>query len=308
MRKSAYLLLAAVVLVWSAAAQQTTESQSPAAATASPSQPQAGTGQPGVPITGESSNQNRNPQRGEDAGQQGKGVPTAGEAQKAGGAQAGEDENALPAGTPILATLSKTVDAKKAKQGDPVTAKVAQDVLREGEIILPRGTKLVGQVTEASPSHKGENPSSLGIAWEKAELRGGKEIPLHALIQAIAPSREIMPALNEGAPNAESGSMGPPGGTAGTMGGVPAGPPGASQPGMGQAGSAGEIGAPSGPAASRGGASIPMLNPRSSGAQGMPGVALAPGTSSAQGSQITSAKGNVRLESGSQLVLRVMNQ
>ncbi len=313
MKRSAFLLLAAVVLVWSAAAQQAPESQNPTAGTASPTQSQAGTPTPqsAPPITGQSGERNRNPQRGEDVGQQAQGVPVAGQAQKA--APTGEDENALPAGTPILATLSKTIDAKKAKQGDPITAKVAQDVLREGEVILPRGARLVGHVTEAVPSRKGEKQSSLGIAWEKAQLRSGKEIPLDAVIQAIAPARELTPATNtSGMPSADTGpSMGPPGappggGTAGSMGGAPSGPPGASQAGMGEP--TGGVGAPTGPTSAAGGTSSPTLTARSSGVQGIPGVSLAPGTSSAQGSQISSAKGNVRLQGGTQLVLRVVKQ
>src|SRR5262245_61195065 len=74
----------------------------------------------------------------------------------------------LTAGTTIAATLVKPVDAKKAKQGDEVTAKAAQNVVANGSVVIPRGTTLMGHVTDAKPKAKGESQSSLGIAFDKA--------------------------------------------------------------------------------------------------------------------------------------------
>ncbi len=274
----------------------------------------AQTGAPGqqpppqnVPITPEGGQRTRNPQRGEDVGQQGKGMPVAGQAQS--------EENAFPANMPILATLSKTIDAKKAKQGEPVTAKVEQDVLSQGNIILPRGSRLDGHVTVARARSKSE-ASELGIAWDKAVLKSGKEIPVHAVIQALAPP----PQMTSSEPpmgGAESGGM-----SGAPTGGIPGGQPGMGppQPGAGQppigppAGEPGNPGGVSNPSTgtstnSRGGGLTgPMLSAASRGAQGMPGVTLNAGANAAEGSVITSERQNVKLNSGTQLVLRIVNQ
>src|SRR5262249_16646013 len=94
--------------------------------------------------------------------------------------------SSLAGGTTILATLNKSVDAKKAKQGDEVDARAAQNVVSNGSVVIPRGSKLVGHVTEVKAREKGQNKSSLGIAFDKAVLKNGQEVPLQASIRAIA--------------------------------------------------------------------------------------------------------------------------
>ena len=46
--------------------------------------------------------------------------------------------------------LTKSIDAKKLKTGDQVEVKVTQDMKAgNGEIIVPKDTKVIGRVTEA---------------------------------------------------------------------------------------------------------------------------------------------------------------
>jgi len=68
------------------------------------------------------------------------------------------------AGTPRIAPgsvipvqLTKTIDAKKAKPGDEVVAKVTMDLkANSGEVIVPKDTKVVGHVTEAQARSKAQ--------------------------------------------------------------------------------------------------------------------------------------------------------
>jgi hypothetical protein len=95
-------------------------------------------------------------------------------------------------GAELNATLSQTVDARKAKPGDTVTATLTEDVRANGRLLLLRGTMLVGRVTEAQArtrrADSGDAPadSRLGIEFETAVLRDGQEVPIHATIQAVA--------------------------------------------------------------------------------------------------------------------------
>src|SRR5258708_39663221 len=68
-----------------------------------------------------------------------------------------------PAGAPsriapasvLPVSLTKTIDAKKAKTGDEVVAKVTQDMKNNaGEGIVAKDTKVVGHVTEAQARTK----------------------------------------------------------------------------------------------------------------------------------------------------------
>src|SRR5215470_4400253 len=69
-------------------------------------------------------------------------------AQSAGSAPERSASNHLQ-GAEMSATLSQTVDARKAKPGDEVTATLTEDVRANGRLLLLRGTTLVGRVTEA---------------------------------------------------------------------------------------------------------------------------------------------------------------
>jgi len=91
-------------------------------------------------------------------------------------------------GSILYAELSKTVDAKKAKAGDPVSALLQADVLSGGKIVAHRDSKLMGHVTEAL-AHSKDNPESrLGIVFDKLKLKNGQEIPLNAILTALHPA------------------------------------------------------------------------------------------------------------------------
>ena len=78
------------------------------------------------------------------------------------------------------------------KPGDEVTATLSQHYESNGEVMMRRGTKLVGHVTEAAPRERrsaeagGNSDSRLGIVFDKAVLDDGREVPINATIQAVA--------------------------------------------------------------------------------------------------------------------------
>jgi hypothetical protein len=201
----------------------------------------------------------------------------------------------IPAGTVIPAELSKSLDAKKAKPGDKVEAKTTMDLLSKGQVVIPRNTKIIGHVTDAKPRTKESSDSMVGIAFDRVSMKGGRELPMQAAIQALGEPLQRVFAGSE--PMSESPSGMPPAGGSqqgSTMGG--AGRPGASSstppPFPTQ-------GAPSEPAPS--GATGKVLDPSSQGVVGLEGLSL---TSSAQGSVVSSNTDNVHLDSGTQLILR----
>jgi hypothetical protein len=125
------------------------------------------------------------------AGADKNGVQAASSSSAATSAQAGRDSANLAGGTAMQATLTHPVDCKKNKPGDAVFAKNTEAVTSNGQVVIPKGSRLVGHVTEAkqhqkqSKNHEGQD-SSLGIVWDKAILKGGQEVPLDASIQALA--------------------------------------------------------------------------------------------------------------------------
>ena len=122
---------------------------------------------------------------------------------------------ALSSGTTLQAEPTKSLDAKKAKSGDEVTAKLTQDVKADGKVVMHKGSKLVGHVTEAQAKSKENADSKLGIVFDKAVLKGGEEVAFSGVIQARAPP--VQGTL--GVAGDESGNLGSGMGSGGGMGG-----------------------------------------------------------------------------------------
>lgn len=121
------------------------------------------------------------------------------------------------------AQLDKTLDTKKAKQGDPVTAKLEQPVQIPDAQALPKDTVLEGHVDQVQPSeHKSD--STVTVTFDKAKLKDGKELPIKATVLAVAePAYMQQQAGGGGAPSGSAAMMPSAGGGApaggGSMGG-----------------------------------------------------------------------------------------
>jgi hypothetical protein len=203
----------------------------------------------------------------------------------------------LAPGTIIRVELAKSIDAKKAKVGDDVIAKTMDDFLSDkNEVLAPRGSKVLGHVAEASP-HQGESASTLGIAFDKMVLKNGAEVPLKASIQAIG-----SPESNARLGTEPIGGYGNSGATS-SMPSSGRGGYGAPPPNTGGS-AAGGTPETTSPDASSGAAINGRLTPNAQGVVGISGVSLS--TGSAQDSLLSSPKHNVKLDSGTQMILRVI--
>lgn len=106
----------------------------------------------------------------------------------------------LETGSILYAELTKTVDAKKAKAGDPVNAVLVADVLAHGKIVVRRDAKLLGHVTEAQVHSKEISESRLGIVFDKIVTKSG-EMPFQSLLLAIRPAeRQVVEIPNPPSP------------------------------------------------------------------------------------------------------------
>ncbi len=194
-------------------------------------------------------------------------------------------------GTELRAQLDKTVDAKKAKAGDPVVAKSMDEIKSGTEVVAPRGAKIIGHVVSASPHEKG-SPSQLEIAFDKFDLANGSEVPLKAAIRAVQ-----KPPNNELPPSADSGG--------GTNGGNPGAASSGTPGGMGQRNTAPNSGEQASTASNMpsSGPATQSISRNAQGVTGFSGITLNPGPS--QDTMFTSEKHNVKLDGGTQMVLRV---
>jgi len=95
--------------------------------------------------------------------------------------------NAQSKGSYMLVELTRGLTAKKLKPGDKVKAEVAQDVVSHGKVIIPVETELIGHVTEVCPHDSTNSESRLGIVFDRIVLKHFHDINFQAVVQAVAP-------------------------------------------------------------------------------------------------------------------------
>jgi hypothetical protein len=200
-------------------------------------------------------------------------------------------QSSLTNGTQMQAELTKSLDAKKAKSGDEVTAKVIQDVKVNGSTLLQKGSKLVGHVTEAQGKTK-EGECKLGVVFDKAIPKGGQEIAFNGVIISFSAPADN-PTSSLGGGGMDRGASGGHGITANPMAGNtnPITGSGRDAYGNTQMPASTEGSSPNGNAAP--------------GLSGMEGVAM---SATPTGSVFHSASRNIKLDNNAQMVVQVVTR
>lgn len=94
----------------------------------------------------------------------------------------------ISAGTlSLVAKINKGVNTKNARIGGRVTITVTQDLVSAGKVVVRRGSKFIGHISDVMPFTKTEPGSRLGIIFDRGELKGSGVLFVHGLIQALAP-------------------------------------------------------------------------------------------------------------------------
>jgi hypothetical protein len=198
--------------------------------------------------------------------------------------------------------LEKSIDARKNKVGDEVVAKTTQQTKSQGQVVIPKSSKIIGHVTEIKARSKEEPDSVLGITFDRALLKSGGEMALNLEIQAVAPAESAAPPMMAMSPaTAAGGSSGSPAspGQGGNMG--PMSDPNSGTPGRIASPESSAIGATETLTPTGG------LTPSCHGVLGIDGLALGRDPArSAAGPLIVSQRRNVHLDSGTQMMLRVL--
>ena len=206
----------------------------------------------------------------------------------------------------INAELNSSVDSKKAKPGEQITAHITETVKStDGRTILPKGTKLIGHITKASARSNDQGEAMLAIQFDKAVMKDKQEVPLNnVVIQAVA-----APAQQSAAYSSDIGRATAPGSTSapsnnpsmsGSRGARPEGTPtpqtypsggsnGGDANGSGESNSAGPLPA------------------NAHGVYGFEGLRLS-ANANGEGTVLTSSAKNVHLDGGTRLLLMVQPQ
>lgn len=94
------------------------------------------------------------------------------------------------------AELQHELDAKTAKQGDTVTAKLSQSIHLSGTT-LPRNTLLIGHVDAVQPSQN-KSASKIVLTFDQARLADGKQVAVKSTVVGFYPagSQQVLPNIS----------------------------------------------------------------------------------------------------------------
>jgi hypothetical protein len=101
----------------------------------------------------------------------------------------------LQSGTQVAAQLEKSLDARHARPGDSVELRTIQAVKQDGKVVVPKGARLIGHVTDVQQQTKSNGESRIGVIFDRLRT-GSTETPITASILSITQARSRAQASN----------------------------------------------------------------------------------------------------------------
>jgi hypothetical protein len=97
---------------------------------------------------------------------------------------------------PVTGELEGKLDSKTAKTGDQVVVKTSQKIKTADGFVIPKGSRLVGHVTEVQAHSKQQAKSSMALEFDRVELRGGRSMAIRSAIESVSPSPSAIAAAS----------------------------------------------------------------------------------------------------------------
>jgi hypothetical protein len=117
----------------------------------------------------------------------------------------------------VTGELEGKLNSATAKVGDRVVLKTTEKVQTADGTVIPRGTRLVGHITQVQARDATHRFAQLAIAFDHAELKNGQSIAIFTLIRGVNSSPGVMGlnSMNSGGPMGGMGDSTNGGGMAG---------------------------------------------------------------------------------------------
>lgn len=89
------------------------------------------------------------------------------------------EEVVLPSASVIGLEIETALSSERARVEDRVDAKVTRDVMSDGHVAIPAGSRVIGSVTLVERGGKVKTPARLGVRFHTLVLADGHEVSLH---------------------------------------------------------------------------------------------------------------------------------
>jgi hypothetical protein len=108
--------------------------------------------------------------------------------------------------SPVTGELTSKLDSKTAKAGDKVELKTTEKATMADGTVIPKGTKIMGHVTEAQAYVANTDNGRLTLQFDQAEIKSGQSMPIKSAIQTISPAGSSAVDASAGMPNSSGSS------------------------------------------------------------------------------------------------------
>jgi hypothetical protein len=115
----------------------------------------------------------------------------------------------------VSGELEGKLNSKTARVGDRVVLKTTEKVQTSDGTVIPRGSRLVGHVTQVQAHDDEHANAQMGVVFDRVELKNGQSVAIYTLLRGVSPSAN---ALARSSTNSED-SFGAPMGGMGSMSG-----------------------------------------------------------------------------------------
>jgi hypothetical protein len=96
----------------------------------------------------------------------------------------------IPVDTSFFAKLTTPLIVTQAKNDDPVEAQTTQDIKQGHDVLLKKGSTLLGHVRSVQPPAADKPEIYVVIVFDQVKPKGGDEAPFSLIIQALAPESD----------------------------------------------------------------------------------------------------------------------
>lgn len=95
----------------------------------------------------------------------------------------------MPAGKVVSVELRQRLASNTSKVGDIFRVRIAHDVRVDGVVAIPRGSEIVGLVTDAAPLPRLGGRARLSLKLTDLVLPSGSTVPIHATLVQEGPNQ-----------------------------------------------------------------------------------------------------------------------
>lgn len=96
----------------------------------------------------------------------------------------------VPAGTVLTLSLDSSLSSDSAQVGDGFTATVVQSILSENRVVIPEGSRIEGNVTEARAAKRGAGNARLALGFNTLSLPSGYRTGIVGSFQEVSESKK----------------------------------------------------------------------------------------------------------------------